>query len=195
MSARSPQALAGKYLNREWQRLTAIERFVLERVFQRHPVSRNINREFEDARTRGERLADLLTAFGGSWPFILLFLGVVAAWIALNTAVLARGAAFDPYPYILLNLALSLLAALQAPVILMSQNRGAARDRLDAANDYAVNLKAEIEIQRLHEKLDILRAEEWVALVQMQRDQIRLLETLLTRTEAGPGAPGDASGS
>ena len=108
--------------------------------------------------TLGERLADRVAAFGGSWTFILFFLAVLAAWVVLNTGILAHWHdAFDPYPYILLNLFLSMLAALQAPVIMMSQNRLAAQDRLQARHDYEVNLRAEIEIAALHDKLDACR--------------------------------------
>lgn len=127
----------------------------------------------------GERLADRMAAFGGSWTFILLFLGFLAAWAFLNTEVLGpRRAAFDPYPYIFLNLFLSMLAALQAPVIMMSQNRQAARDRVEAQNDYNVNLNAEMQIRDIHEKLDQLREERWEELLQLQREQLRILGLL-----------------
>jgi uncharacterized membrane protein len=173
------------------QRLSAIERRVMEAVVGGQPVSRDTYREFIDTRTLGERVADGIAAFGGSWTFILLFLAVLIAWITLNAVLLApHGRAFDPYPFILLNLALSLVAALQAPVIMMSQNRQGARDRLEAAHDYEVNLKAEIEIQTLHAKLDQLREHEWAELVALQQEQIRLLERLLERTRAdGAGEP------
>jgi uncharacterized membrane protein len=109
--------------------------------------------------------------------------------VVLNTFVRARQAkAFDPYPYILLNLFLSMIAALQAPVIMMSQNRGAARDRLEAAHDYEVNLMAEVEIRTPHDKLDQLRERDWVGLVALQQEQIRMLDRLLPRAEGGGGA-------
>lgn len=143
-------------------------------------VSRNINHEFDSAITFGQRVADQVAAFGGSWTFIFLFAGVLGLWVVLNTFILAwHGAAFDPYPYILLNLFLSMLAALQAPVIMMSQNRQAVKDRLDAAHDYEVNLKAENEIQALHEKLDELRQQRWQELMQAQQRQIFMLEKLV----------------
>jgi uncharacterized membrane protein len=156
------------------------ERRVVKHFIERASVSRNTNREFEDDRTTGQRVADRVAAFGGSWTFIIIFAVVLLSWVALNSYVLARrGDAFDPFPYILLNLFLSMLAAIQAPVIMMSQNRQAAKDRLDAAHDYEVNLKAELEILSLHEKMDEFREGKWEELVRLQQEQIRMLESLL----------------
>jgi uncharacterized membrane protein len=156
------------------------EQRVIERLTQRLHISRNVNREYEESLTLGQRLADRIAIFGGSWTFILLFLFVLFLWIVLNTVVLARlSKPFDPYPYIFLNLILSMLAALQAPVIMMSQNRYAAKDRVAAEHDYEVNLKAELEILALHQKVDTLREQQWVELVAMQQEQIRLLTKLL----------------
>jgi len=181
-----PEMLARRFLKRSWDTLTLRERSVLDAVLRHMPLSRNTNREFEDRRTFGERLADRIAAFGGSWAFILLFLAILVAWVVTNSIILARRHdAFDPYPYILLNLFLSMIAALQAPVIMMSQNRQAAKDRLEAANDYEVNLKSEIEIGRLHEKLDELRETRWAELVEMQQQQIRMLQAMLP----GDGTP------
>jgi len=160
--------------------LTAAQRRIVERLVRGAHVSRDVNREFKDARTFGQRLADRIAAFGGSWTFIGLFFAALVGWVALNGALRAR--AFDPYPYILLNLFLSMLASLQAPIIMMSQNRQAAKDRLDAEHDYEVNLKAEIEIRTLHEKLDQLRDQKWSALVALQDEQIRMLERLLEQS-------------
>ena len=169
--------------------LEAAERRIVEYLLGGRRVARDVNREFTDTRTFGERVADRIAAFGGSWTFIILFLSVLAAWVVLNTFVLARQTkAFDPYPYILLNLFLSMIAALQAPVIMMSQNRQAARDRMEAAHDYEVNLMAEVEIRTLHEKLDQLRERDWTALVALQQEQIRMLERLLARAESGRAA-------
>jgi uncharacterized membrane protein len=121
-----------------------------------------------------------VAAFGGSWTFIGIFASVLIAWIVLNSVILAKAhSAFDPYPYILLNLFLSMIAAIQAPVIMMSQNRQAAKDRLDAAHDYEINLKAELEIAHLHQKMDELREKQWTELVAMQQKQIRMLTKLL----------------
>ena len=162
------------------------EQRVVDSLSRRLHISRDTNREFEESLTVGQRLADRIAIFGGSWTFILIFLAVLLAWVVLNTAVLGRvGRPFDPYPYIFLNLILSMLAALQAPVIMMSQNRHASKDRVAAGHDYEVNLKAELEILALHRKVDLLRQEQWLELLAMQREQIRLLTRLLE----GRGSP------
>jgi uncharacterized membrane protein len=141
----------------------------------------------------GERLADRGAEFGGSWSFILGFGLCLALWVGLNSLALARP--FDPYPYIFLNLILSMIAAIQAPIIMMSQNRQAAKDRQTAALDYEVNLKAEIEIMALHDKLDRLRDENLVALLKAQEKQIGLLSDVLAgRTGSGPRPGGQAGG-
>lgn len=156
------------------------EQRVIERLTQRLHISRNVSREFEDRLTFGQRLADRIASFGGSWSFILLFLFVLLLWIVVNTVVLSLlSKSYDPYPFIFLNLILSMLAALQAPVIMMSQNRHAAKDRIAAEHDYEVNLKAELEILALHKKVDTLREQQWVELVEMQQEQIRLLTKLV----------------
>jgi uncharacterized membrane protein len=153
---------------------------VIDRLVQRLHVSRDPLCAFDAGLKFGQRLADRIAVFGGSWTFILLFLATLVGWIVLNTLVLARvGRPFDAYPYIFLNLILSMLAALQAPVIMMSQNRHAAKDRVAAAHDYEVNLKSELEILALHEKIDGLRDRQWSELVAMQQEQIRLLTKLL----------------
>jgi len=153
---------------------------VVEHFSEHRHISRDINLEFEKELTLGQRLADTVAAFGGSWTFIIIFAIILLFWVLLNTLILARhSASFDPYPYILLNLFLSMLAAIQAPVILMSQNRQGVRDRLDAAHDYEVNLKAELEILSLHEKLDELREMKWSELITMQQEQLRLLTLLM----------------
>ena len=175
------------HANSKLARLGAAERRVMEYLLDQRRVTRDVNRELEENRRLGERVADRIASFGGSWTFILLFLVVLVGWVVLNSLVLARrGRAFDPYPYILLNLFLSMIAALQAPVIMMSQNRMAARDRLEAAHDYEVNLMAEVEIRTLHDKLDRLRDHDWASLVVQQQEQIRLLERLLERASEGP---------
>lgn len=156
------------------------EKRVIERLTKRLHISRNTNQDFTETLTVGQRLADRIAIFGGSWTFILMFLSVLLAWIILNTIILARvSRPFDPYPYVFLNLILSMLAALQAPVIMMSQNRFAAKDRAAAEHDYEVNLKSELEILALHQKLDTLREQQWGELVSMQTQQISLLTRLL----------------
>ena len=168
-----------RFFRKSFEQLGALEQNVVRTILDGAGITKNVNKEFRDQMTFGQRVADKVASFGGSWTFILLFLGILIFWIALNSFLLAQPKIFDPYPYILLNLFLSMLAALQAPVIMMSQNRQAAKDRLDASNDYQVNLKSELEILELHRKLDILREEQWATLVQMQNKQIALLEDLL----------------
>jgi uncharacterized membrane protein len=162
---------------------------VLHHYGDRRHISRDTNREFETKLTFGQRLADQVAIFGGSWLFILLFAAFLLAWVLLNSVLLVRrGAAFDPYPYILLNLFLSMLAAMQAPVILMSQRRQAVKDRVDAAHDYEVNLKAELEILSLHEKLDELREKQWGALMVLQQEQMQVLQQLVQERREGAEA-------
>ncbi|MDT4953004.1 MAG: hypothetical protein QOJ02_1142 [Acidobacteriota bacterium] len=172
--------LAKKVFNSGVDGLSERERRVIQHVADRLHISQNTNRQFDEKLTFGQRLADRVAAFGGSWTFIMIFGATLLTWVVLNSYILARrGATFDPYPYILLNLFLSMIAALQAPVIMMSQNRQASKDRLDAAHDYEVNLKAELEILGLHEKLDSLREQQWTELILMQQEQIKLLTRLL----------------
>ena len=147
---------------------------VLSSIREKEILSENINDADEDTFTFGQRLADKIAKFGGSRTFILSFLFFLIAWMALNIALGER--AWDEYPFILLNLCLSSLAALQAPVIMMSQNRQAQRDRLRAENDYKVNLKAEIEIRTLHEKLDHLMLKKRETLMEIQQIQLTFLE-------------------
>lgn len=159
---------------------TTQEGELIRRIMERSHFARNTNKDFDEQLTFGQRLADNVAKFGGSWTFISIFAFVLLTWVFLNSVVLARyQKAFDPYPYILLNLFLSMLASIQAPIIMMSQNRQAAKDRMDAAHDYEVNLKAEMEIETLHQKLDELREKQWAELVEMQQEQIRLLARLL----------------
>jgi uncharacterized membrane protein len=171
--------LAEQLLATGLEKLSERERRVITRIAERSQVSRDVNSVFEEKQTFGDRLADRIARFGGSWTFIILFLSTLAAWAVLNSVVLAwYDKVFDPYPYIFLNLVLSMLAALQAPVILMSQNRQAARDRLAAGHDYEVNLKAELEIMGLHEKLDRIRSQHLEELLRTQQKQLALLTRL-----------------
>ena len=162
------------------------EQRVFERLKTRRHISRNAVKDFSDRLTLGQRLADQIAVFGGSWTFILIFLALLLAWVVLNTLLLTGKAAFDAYPFVFLNLILSMLAALQAPVIMMSQNRHAAQDRVAAEHDYEVNLKAELEILALHQKLDTLREQQWLELMAMQREQIALLAQLAAANAAAP---------
>lgn len=162
-------------LKAELGELSELERKVAESLATHATLAENIEEEYEDKRSLGERLSDRLASFGGSWSFILIFGATMGAWIALN---LVRGdkLAFDPYPFILLNLVLSCLAAIQAPIIMMSQKRQESKDRLRSFNDYQVNLKAELEIRHLHEKVDHLLNKQWQRLLDIQKLQLEILE-------------------
>lgn len=152
------------------------ERRVIRLIARRRHATVDVNSAFAAKETFGERLADRVAQFGGSWTFITVFSGMLVAWVVVNTVILSRfGGGFDPYPYIFLNLILSMVAALQAPVILMSQNRQASRDRLAAALDYEINLKAEVEIMALHDKLDRLRTDHIETMIGAQTAQISAL--------------------
>lgn len=174
------EEMATRVFGRVWDALTEREKRIIRHVSERKHVTHDTNREFETRLTFGQKIADRVASFGGSWTFIILFGVVLLAWVILNSLILIKNnASFDPYPYILLNLFLSMLASIQAPVILMSQNRQGVKDRLDAAHDYEVNLKAELEIMSLHEKIDELREQKWSELITMQQKQIELLTALL----------------
>lgn len=157
--------------------LSALDNEVIESLQQHEILSSDISKQFERKLTFGERLSDHIASFGGSWRFISLFGAVLFGWIILN-AIFLLNRGFDPYPFILLNLILSCLAAIQAPIIMMSQNRAEARDRLRAENDYKVNLKAELEIRHLHEKIDHLLSRQYNRLFEIQQIQIELLEEI-----------------
>jgi len=162
--------------------LSALDQEVIESLQQHEILSSDISKQFETKLTFGERLSDRIASFGGSWRFITLFGAVLFGWIILN-AIFLLNRGFDPYPFILLNLILSCLAAIQAPIIMMSQNRAEARDRLRAENDYKVNLKAELEIRHLHEKIDHLLRRQYNRLFEIQQIQIELLEELGRKRE------------
>lgn len=152
-----------------------LDRQVIESLEAGEIVTRNPADELDSTSTPGQRIADRVTRFGGSWPFLLGFCAVMAFWIAINTTLL-RADAFDPYPFILLNLVLSCVAAVQAPIILMSQSRQDLRDKIRAENDYRVNLKAELEIRQLSEMVDHQLMRQWEKLAELHRIQIDLLE-------------------
>ncbi len=152
-------------------------RRILKHVSDRTVVSRDVSHELDQKETFGQWLADKVAEFGGSWTFISIFVFVLFAWTGTNTLILISGA-FDPYPFIFLNLLLSMLAALQAPIIMMSQNRQSSKDRAAAQHDYEVNLKAELEIMALHEKVDHLQSEMLLRLLERQEEMARLLAEL-----------------
>ena len=168
--------------------LSALDNEVIESLEQHEILSSDISSQFEKKLTFGEKLSDTIASFGGSWSFIIFFSVVLLLWIAVNSFLLAARA-FDPYPYILMNLVLSALAALQAPVIMMSQNRSEARDRLRGENDYKINLKAELEIRHLHEKIDHLLRRQYNRLFEIQQIQIELLEEISQKRRGVASVP------
>jgi uncharacterized membrane protein len=166
-----------RLLEEEKGELTQLEKQVLESLRDQEILSQNPETEFDAGLTLGQRAADRIADFGGSWIFIGIFALVMLCWMLLNSYVLAARP-FDPYPYILLNLVLSCLAAVQAPVIMMSQNRQEARDRQRSLHDYQVNLKAELEIRHLHQKIDHLLSRQWERLVEIQEVQMELINQI-----------------
>lgn len=160
--------------------LDELESEVIRSLEAHDILAANADEVFEGTRSLGERIADVIANFGGSWRFIIFFGVVLFGWIALNIVGLFKQP-FDPYPFILLNLVLSCLAALQAPIIMMSQNRQEARDRIRSQNDYKINLKAELEIRHLHEKLDHLLIHQWQRLMEIQQLQVELMNEIAGR--------------
>tara|TARA_R110000850_G_scaffold36106_9_gene95932 strand:+ start:174 stop:713 length:540 start_codon:yes stop_codon:yes gene_type:complete len=161
MAKRTVEQLSEQLLHKPVGALSPEERGVLEAIVSRQIIADDAGERAAEQTTFGERLSDRVAAVGGSWAFIIAFALVLFTWMLLNSKVLGRfDAAFDPYPFIFLNLMLSTLAAIQAPIIMMSQNRASNKDRIAAAHDYEVNLRAEIDIIRLHEKIDLLMLEK-----------------------------------
>jgi len=166
-----------KVLEEEKGELSALEEEVVRSIKEQETVSKDINAAYEQRIKFADRLSDKLATYAGSWKFIIGFAVTLLAWIIINSAVIIFRV-FDPYPFILLNLVLSCLAAIQAPVILMSQNRQDAKDRLRSDYDYRVNLKAELEIRYLHQKLDHFLKREWQTLLEIQQIQVELMKEL-----------------
>jgi uncharacterized membrane protein len=181
------EEIATKLLGVPFETLDERAKKVARHVAQRTHIARDIAKVSAVPPPLGQRAADAVASFGGSWTFVGLFAAVMLSWVAMNAYLLmSRGRTFDPYPYILLNLFLSMLAAIQAPVILMSQNRQSDKDRISAEHDYEVNLKAELEIMLLHEKLDLLREKQWNELLQIQKEQLDLLAAMTAQTTRQP---------
>jgi len=164
--------------------VTGIEKEVLNSLKEQELLARNINSEFDSKLSLGEKIADKVAMFGGSWRFIIIFMLILFAWISINSLFLLQKP-YDPYPFILLNLILSCIAALQAPIIMMSQNRQEAKDRLRAEHDYQVNLKAELEIRHLNIKVDQLITHQWERLLEIQKIQVELMEDMNNRGSEG----------
>jgi uncharacterized membrane protein len=167
-------------LESEKGELTILEQEVLHSIQEHELLAKNVDAEFEQKWSLGQRLADRIATFGGSWVFLICFGAFLALWIGMNSIVLFWHPS-DPYPFILLNLILSCLAAIQAPIIMMSQNRQEVKDRLRSQHDYQVNLKAELEIRHLHDKLDHLLSHQWDRLTQIQEIQLDLLSEISRR--------------
>jgi uncharacterized membrane protein len=166
-----------KLMEEEKGDLTKLEKDVIEKLTDYEIVSVDIDKQFEGELTFGERVSDKIADFGGSWKFIFIFISVLVVWIGINSYILLSRP-FDPYPFILLNLILSCIAAIQAPVIMMSQNRQEARDRKRAEADYKINLKSEIELRQLHQKVDHLLTQQWERMVEIQELQLEVLDEL-----------------
>jgi uncharacterized membrane protein len=168
-------------LARERGEFTELEHQVVKSIAREELVSRNVERAWDGKRTLGERAADLVAEFGGSWQFIGFFFAILVIWMGFNVWAATR-VVFDPYPFILLNLVLSCLAAIQAPIIMMSQRRQEHKDRLRSENDYRVNLKAELEIRHLHEKIDHLITRQWERLAEIQQIQLEMMQDMAGRS-------------
>ena len=166
-----------KLLIDEKGELSNLEKDVIDKLSEYESISENVEKEFISNLTFGEKLSDLIASFGGSWKFIIIFSFILFFWISINVFVLLTKP-FDPYPFILLNLLLSCLAAVQAPIIMMSQNRQEARDRNRAEQDYKINLKAELELRQLHQKVDHLLIQQWERMAEIQELQLEMLEEI-----------------
>lgn len=160
--------------------LDSLKATVLESVSNETTLTDSLGTEDEIPLSIGQKLADKVASFGGSWTFILSFMGFLVIWILINV-IWFNNKGFDPYPFILLNLILSCIAALQAPIIMMSQNRQEEKDRERAKKDYMINLKSELEIRNLHEKIDHLILHEQQELIEIQKIQIELMNEMLTK--------------
>jgi uncharacterized membrane protein len=167
-------------LEEERGELTALEEEVARSMAEQEILAKNTNTELDIIATFGDKISDKVAAFGGSWKFIIIFMSILVLWIFTN-AIIFSNHSFDPYPFILLNLILSCIAALQAPVIMMSQNRQDAKDRIRADHDYKVNLKAELEVRHLKEKVDYLLTKQWQRLIDIQKIQIDLMNELIEK--------------
>lgn len=168
-------------LREEHGEFSELDRQVAESIANHDTIAENVEDDFLEHRTLGQRLSDRLASFGGSWPFLLSFGAFLLIWMAISV-VMGEAKSFDPYPFILLNLVLSCLAAVQAPIIMMSQKRQEAKDRLRSHNDYQVNLKAELEIRHLHEKIDHLITKQWQRLAEIQQIQLEIMQDSRRRT-------------
>ena len=171
-------------LTEDGDKLTDLEQEVLQSIKDQELLSSSMDEEDDQPMPFGDRIADKVASFGGSWKFIIIFFIILTGWIILNSVILFR-TNFDPYPFILLNLILSCIAAIQAPIIMMSQNRQEAKDRKRAEHDYKVNLKAELEVRLLHEKMDYLLTKQWQRLMELQKMQMDMLDKINNQENKG----------
>ena len=160
--------------------LNANDKEVLDSIVERDLISRNVEQDIDKKLTFGQKLSDSIAKFGGSWRFIIFFMSFLVLWMIINVIFLTTRA-FDPYPFILLNLILSCIAAIQAPVIMMSQNRQEEKDRMRSLHDYQVNLKAEVEIRLLHDKIDHLIVQHGQRMLEIQKIQVELMEEISSK--------------
>ncbi len=164
-------------LNSQNGQINKLNKIVADSILEEELIVQRLSSPLEEEMTTGEKISDKVATFGGSWRFIVLFGAILTIWIVLNSVVLLNRA-FDPYPFILMNLILSCIAALQAPVIMMSQNRKEQKDRKRSENDYLINLKAEIEIRTLHQKINMLMEDELANLFKIQKLQTEILQRI-----------------
>lgn len=184
---RARRSVLEETIIRERGEITALDNSVVASLIGEETLTADVERVYHEKVSFGERAADAVAAYVGSWSFIFTFVGLMGIWILANAWWLMRSA-FDPYPFILLNLLLSLVAAIQAPLIMMSQKRQESKDRLRSQNDYRVNLKAELEIRHLHEKLDHHLLRQWERLTEIQEMQMELLDDTMGTADSGPPA-------
>ena len=170
-------------LKSEDEQLNKLQQIVQQAIAEEKLIVDNLLHQPMEILSRGQSISDKVASFGGSWKFIIYFSVVLSLWILANS-LLPKDATFDPYPFILMNLVLSAIAALQAPIIMMSQNRKEEKDRKRSENDYLINLKAELELRSLHQKIDLLLEEQIKVLFDSQAAQLKLLKSIATKLNA-----------
>jgi len=166
------------------EQLAKLQKIVEETMNEEKLMLENLLHEPAEVMSRGQKISDKVASFGGSWKFIILFAIILFIWILFNSLALTSNLKFDPYPYILMNLILSCIAALQAPIIMMSQNRQEEKDRKRSENDYLINLKAELELRSLHQKVDLLLEEQIQLLIESQAEQLKILNKLQKKIDS-----------
>jgi uncharacterized membrane protein len=174
------EQITSELLKRQQEQLVKLNNIVTRTIAEKESIIENLLHPPAEVMRRGDKISDKVARFGGSWSFIILFFIILLVWIVFNTYALGK-AKFDPYPFILMNLILSCIAAMQAPIIMMSQNRQEEKDRKRSENDYLINLKAELEIREMQEKMDLLSSEQIQMLVETQAAQLEILQNLEKR--------------